>query len=87
VTRVHAAEAVSEQMFVQIGSIPQWITIKGKDRNNSVVLILRGGPGDALSPYADSCTRDGTNPSRWCNGTSVALAEPSRRMAPRSSGR
>jgi pimeloyl-ACP methyl ester carboxylesterase len=54
VTRVHAAEAVSEQMFVQIGGIPQWITIKGKDRNNSVVLILHGGPGDALSPYADS---------------------------------
>ena len=52
--RAHAAEGISEQMFVQIGGIPQWITIKGKDRNNSVVLILHGGPGDALSPYADS---------------------------------
>ena len=52
--RVHAAEGVSEQMFVQIGGIPQWITIKGKDRNNPVVLFLHGGPGDALSPYADS---------------------------------
>ena len=54
VTRVRAAEAVSEQMFVQIGGIPQWITIKGEDRNNPVVLVLHGGPGDALSPYADS---------------------------------
>lgn len=41
-------------MFVQIGGIPQWITIKGEDRNNPVVLFLHGGPGDALSPYADS---------------------------------
>jgi pimeloyl-ACP methyl ester carboxylesterase len=54
VARVHAAEGVSEQMFVQIGGIPQWITIKGEDRNNPVVLFLHGGPGDALSPYADS---------------------------------
>lgn len=54
VARVDAAESVYEQMFVQIGGIPEWITIKGKDRNNPVVLVLHGGPGDALSPYADS---------------------------------
>lgn len=54
VARVHASEAISEQMFVQIGGVPQWITIKGEDRNNPVVLFLHGGPGDALSPYADS---------------------------------
>jgi pimeloyl-ACP methyl ester carboxylesterase len=54
VARVHAAQGVSEQMFVQIGGIPQWITIKGEDRDNPVVLFLHGGPGDALSPYADS---------------------------------
>jgi hypothetical protein len=52
--RVHAEEGVSEQMFVQIGGIPQWVTIKGEDRNNPVVLFLHGGPRDALSPYADS---------------------------------
>jgi pimeloyl-ACP methyl ester carboxylesterase len=51
---VPAPERVSEQMFVQIGGIPQWMTITGEDRNNPVVLFLHGGPGDALSPYADS---------------------------------
>jgi len=50
----HAPKAVKDEMFVQIGGIPQWITIKGSDRNNPVVLFLHGGPGDALSPFADA---------------------------------
>lgn len=54
------AEAASEphpikkEMFVPIGGIDQWITIKGDDQNNPVVLFLHGGPGDALSPFADA---------------------------------
>jgi len=51
---IHAPERVEEEMFVRIGGIDQWITIKGADRNNPVVLFLHGGPGDALSPYADA---------------------------------
>ena len=47
-------QAVKEEMFVQIGGIHQWITIKGVDRNNPVLLFLHGGPGDALSPFADA---------------------------------
>jgi pimeloyl-ACP methyl ester carboxylesterase len=49
-----ALKPVKEEMFVQIGGIPQWITIKGDDRNNPVVLVLHGGPGDAWSPFADA---------------------------------
>lgn len=45
---------INEEMFVRVGGIEQWVTIKGDDRNNPVVLFLHGGPGDALSPYADS---------------------------------
>ena len=47
-------ERVKEEMFVRIGGIDQWITIKGDDRKNPVVLFLHGGPGDALSPFADA---------------------------------
>ena len=50
----HAPTSLKEEMFVQIGGIPQWITIKGDDRDNPVVLFLHGGPGDTLSPYADA---------------------------------
>jgi pimeloyl-ACP methyl ester carboxylesterase len=51
---VGAPEPVKEEMFVRIGGIDQWITIKGNDRDSPVVLFLHGGPGDALSPIADA---------------------------------
>jgi predicted alpha/beta-fold hydrolase len=51
---VRIPEGVKEELFVPIGGIDQWITIKGGNRNNPVVLFLHGGPGDALSPFADA---------------------------------
>ena len=45
---------VNERMFVPIGGIEQWITIKGQDRANPVLLVLHGGPGNAWSPFADA---------------------------------
>jgi len=54
VSTARAPESVNEKMFVRIGGIDQWITIKGDDRNDPVVLFLHGGPGDALSPFADA---------------------------------
>lgn len=51
---VRTPDPVKEEMFVRIGGIDQWITIKGSNRNNPVVLFLHGGPGDALSPFADA---------------------------------
>jgi pimeloyl-ACP methyl ester carboxylesterase len=49
-----AATAINEEKFVPIGGIEQWITIKGKDRGNPVVLVVHGGPGNAWSPFADA---------------------------------
>jgi len=45
---------LKEEGFVQIGGIGQWITIKGDDKRNPVILFLHGGPGDAWSPYSKS---------------------------------
>lgn len=47
-------QPVNEQGFVQIGGIPQWITIKGDDCANPIVLLVHGGPGNPMSPYADT---------------------------------
>ncbi|MBS0473265.1 MAG: alpha/beta hydrolase [Proteobacteria bacterium] len=44
--------AIDEKAFVRIGGIDQWVTIRGEDSNNPVILILHGGPGSVLSPLA-----------------------------------
>jgi proline iminopeptidase len=49
--RMPNAEAtpIQEMRFVTLGAIQQWITIRGADRSNPVLLIVHGGPGDAQS--------------------------------------
>jgi pimeloyl-ACP methyl ester carboxylesterase len=47
-------QAVNEQGFVQIGGIAQWITIKGDDCANPIVLLVHGGPGNPMSLFADT---------------------------------
>ena len=42
---------IDEGKYLNIGGIEQWITIRGEDRANPVVLILHGGPGDATNPW------------------------------------
>jgi len=49
-----SSHAIGEQLFVPIGGIEQWVTIKGQDAGNPVVLYLHGGPGNVMSPFADA---------------------------------
>lgn len=46
---VKLAVPIQEARFVTLGGIEQWITIRGADRANPVLLIVHGGPGDAQS--------------------------------------
>lgn len=45
---------IREAGYVEIGGIRQWVTIRGDDRSNPVVLFVHGGPGNPMSLYADS---------------------------------
>lgn len=47
--RILSPDGIDQRGFVEIGGIEQWITVRGQDRSNPVLLILHGGPGAALS--------------------------------------
>lgn len=57
------ATAVEEARFVQLGGIEQWITIRGANRNNPVLLILPDACGRRRrrSEYALSRARSESN--------------------------
>ncbi len=48
---ITSPKGIDEGAFVPIGGIDQWITIRGQDRDNPVLLILHGGPGDVTNPW------------------------------------
>ena len=45
---------ISEEGFVPIGGIEQWVTLRGADCANPVVLIVHGGPGNPSTPFAEN---------------------------------
>ncbi len=50
--RIATPNGVDDALFVEIGGTPQWVTIRGQDRDNPVVLVLHGGPGSAIAGWA-----------------------------------
>jgi len=52
-----APDGINEGRYVMIGGIEQWITIRGEDRRNPVLLFLHGGPGDATNPWGYAAFR------------------------------
>jgi proline iminopeptidase len=42
---------IEEAGFVPIGGLPQWVTIRGDDRSNPILLHVHGGPGIAFSAF------------------------------------
>ncbi len=45
---------ISEEGFVPIDGIQQWVTIRGADCANPVVLMVHGGPGNPSTPFAEN---------------------------------
>lgn len=45
-----AGESICTQTYVRLGGIDQWIWIAGEHRDNPVLLMVHGGPGDVQWP-------------------------------------
>jgi len=50
-------DGIDEGRYVTVGGIEQWITIRGENRHNPVLLFLHGGPGDATNPWGYAAFR------------------------------
>jgi pimeloyl-ACP methyl ester carboxylesterase len=48
--RIVAPTGVQESYKTRIGGIDQWITVRGQDRANPIILFVHGGPASPLTP-------------------------------------
>lgn len=48
--RIVTPQGIEETRAVRIGGIDQWISVRGTDRRNPVLLFLHGGPGFVAMP-------------------------------------
>ncbi|WP_433796233.1 alpha/beta fold hydrolase [Actinoplanes sp. CA-252034] len=55
--RVTGPHGIDEFGFVRIGGLDQWISVRGDDRRNPVMLEIHGGPGASNLPFIPR-TRD-----------------------------
>ena len=50
--RIVTPDGIEETRTVRVGGIDQFVTIRGQDRRNPVLLVLHGGPGYVQTPFA-----------------------------------
>jgi len=55
-TRITSPNGIDEAKFIEVSGAEEWITIRGDDRDNPVILFLHGGPSEANSPFVEFYT-------------------------------
>ena len=51
---ITSPNGIDDALYVPIRGSEQWITIRGRDKSNPVVLIIHGGPGFANAPLVNA---------------------------------
>lgn len=55
--RIVSPRGINEAGYVQLGGARQWVTIRGQDRRQPILVYLHGGPGGTTSDLAYSFQR------------------------------
>src|SRR3984885_9890963 len=50
--KIVTAHGIEERIPVKINGIDQWLSIRGRDKDNPVLLYLHGGPGAPFMPLS-----------------------------------
>lgn len=50
--KAYLSEGIDEKTWISVGGIEQWVTIRGRDLANPLLILLHGGPGSATSLMA-----------------------------------
>jgi proline iminopeptidase len=56
--KILAPNGVERLQTVRIGGIEQWVSIRGRDKRNPILLVIHGGPGYVLMPESWWMSRD-----------------------------
>jgi pimeloyl-ACP methyl ester carboxylesterase len=54
---IRTPNGINEAGFLRIGGIEQWVSIRGEDVANPLIVVAHGGPGSGLSPFIAVVTR------------------------------
>ncbi len=52
IRKIHTPNGIEELKKVQAGGIDHWVSIRGIDKDNPVMLFIHGGPGSPMMPLA-----------------------------------
>lgn len=50
--RIDTPLGIEEEFVIELGGIRQWISVKGNNSNNPILLFIHGGPASPLSPVS-----------------------------------
>jgi pimeloyl-ACP methyl ester carboxylesterase len=54
--KITSPDGIDEAKFIDINGAQEWITIRGQNKGNPVILFLHGGPSEANSPFVEFYT-------------------------------